>query len=48
MYLDATIICNPLLVIVVIRTCGAWDVCKSKYGDHVDSIMWMMDVLMDM
>ena len=39
---------TPFLVIVVTRTCGAWDVCKSKNGDHIGSIMLMMDALMDM
>ena len=45
---DATIACNPFLVIVVTRICGAWDVCKSKTCDHVGSIMLIMDALMDM
>jgi len=48
MYLDATIICNPLLVIIVTRTCDAWDVCKYENDDHVGSIKWLMDALMVM
>jgi len=35
-------------VIIVIRTCGTWDVGEVKSCDHVGRIMWLMDALMVM
>ena len=37
-----------IFVIVVIRTCGIWDVGEVKNCDYVGRIMWLMDALIVM